>query len=83
LRFDIHRLLPLLCGDLQERGGYRNTGVGHHDVQAAEVLHMSRNRRLHAGRIGDVDYHTKSNVGTAKVADHGIQLIVCKRQICH
>ena len=72
----LHCQLPLFSGRLQQRSGYGDARVCHHDIQGAEVLDMVSNRHLDAVCISHVHGQAESRPGAGEIDDQRLHLIV-------
>ena len=51
----VHQLLPNLVADLLQRPGADDSGVGHHDVEAAQFVHGLLDGRVDLGRVAHIE----------------------------
>ena len=56
----VDQLLPNLVADLVQRPGADHTGVGHHDVEAAQVFDRLLDRGTNLRRVAHVDRHRQA-----------------------
>ncbi len=53
---DVHHELPFVCGEVPDRLGDKDAGIGNDDVQAAKSIDRCLNHRFHLRFVGDIDF---------------------------